>query len=637
MVTENVTLKINAQDKTGVAMQSMRGKFKTFSHSAEDLLKHLGSAGTLAMTGQIAPAAVEAGAAVDTAFDANPLGIIIAAASALVGFFSLAVGSANEYQKAVVGLRAGLATLGPVTRGAMRQQEEFADHIQNVTTLSRESVMGVESMGASIGHFSGTQLTQATRAAIGFATEYKINATEAMKLFSQVAQGGAISLSKYGIVLKKGATAQEKLNALMKIGNKGFGLAKAQTDTLSGAWDQFKHTMEDFMSAVGKPVMFALIGLFKGLDVVVQGAVMSFTWTFNVIKKIVVSWWSVVKAEFMEVKEFLSNLMPGWLKGFAGTAVKAFKWVGHIAGSVFGWIAKKTEDAGKAVAKFGGIGVHKSDDDAGPISPSSIGPTPLTAAQIKADKARAKSIDHIVAALKKQGAAYGKSKEQMTVWNLEQLKATKATIANVEAIEKRNAALKRTADADKAAATTVKNLEESIHTFGMNAEQKKLFDLKAMGVSPAELAKISSMDKQLEALQAHAKAVKAAAHAAAEAAKKKAEAAAKAHREALKHAEAEHKAKLKAIADQKKARDKAMTKAAKGQKQNGPISMVESHSLTGVAAVARQNAQNPQLDAARKSNVLLANVHQTIAKVVTLLTEPAVRAGLGLGGQGGLA
>ncbi|MGC9261022.1 MAG: hypothetical protein ACP5I8_13235, partial [Phycisphaerae bacterium] len=185
MVTENVTLKINAKNNTGNAMQSVSGRFKNFSKVAADQFKHLGAAGAFAMKGEIAPAAVEAGAAVDTAFAFNPLTAIIAAGAALVVFLKEAVGAANEYQKAVVNLRAALGTMGPVQKGAVKGLEAFAEHIQNVTALSRENVMGVEAMGASIGHFTGAGLETATRAAIGFATAYKINATEAMKLFSE--------------------------------------------------------------------------------------------------------------------------------------------------------------------------------------------------------------------------------------------------------------------------------------------------------------------------------------------------------------------------------------------------------------------------------------------------------------------
>lgn len=79
---------------------------------------------------------------------------------------------------------------------------------------------------------------------------------KAGELVGKVAGGNTGILSRYGIVLKKGATAQEALAALQK---KFRGQAKAYGDSVAGAGDRVKVAMENIAETVGEMV-FPLAG-----------------------------------------------------------------------------------------------------------------------------------------------------------------------------------------------------------------------------------------------------------------------------------------------------------------------------------------------------------------------------------------
>ena len=374
MTTNLIDIEVRARDHASGAVKTIRGNFKNFAKHAKESLKSIGPTGQVAMA-EVSASAEAAGAAVDSAFAANPIGAIIAAATALAGFFSAAVDDAAEYQKATVNLRAALSTLGPVHESAVKSLQDYADQLQSVTTLSREDVMGVEAMGASLGHFTGGGLKTATTAAIGFAAAYKVNASQAMKLFSEVAGGGAISLSRYGIVLPKTATAQEKLNALMRIGTKDFALAKAKTDTLGGSWTQLKHTLGDFMATAGRPVMLGLMELFKGASAALTAMGAVFHWSINVMRRELEFFWSMAKKGFAALGHIFATLMPGWIKHWVGAIEK----VTGALSTFFGWIGRKSGQAFNAIAAVGADKpTGSAGNDSAPTMPKAFG-APLAA------------------------------------------------------------------------------------------------------------------------------------------------------------------------------------------------------------------------------------------------------------------
>jgi hypothetical protein len=118
-------------------------------------------------------------------------------------------------------------------------------------------------------------LTQITGSAskglnlLGLATDLarakSMDLGRAALLVGKVAAGNTSALARYGIVLKKGATTQERLAAMQK---RFAGQAKAYGDTSAGAQDKFKNALLALQTTVGTallPAINSLMGALTGL------------------------------------------------------------------------------------------------------------------------------------------------------------------------------------------------------------------------------------------------------------------------------------------------------------------------------------------------------------------------------------
>ncbi|MGC9260920.1 MAG: hypothetical protein ACP5I8_12725 [Phycisphaerae bacterium] len=196
-----------------------------------------------------------------------------------------------------------------------------------------------------------------------------------------------------------------------------------------------------------------------------------------------------------------------------GDAANDIKQIGYVASQTANMVAnssaKLAKEANKPWASTAALkwlnAVQAAANAAAKVKikpgpPASTGGS-AAAANIK----RLGSIDKLIAGLKQEAATVGMTKDQTVLYKLSQLGATAADKAAATALELKIAALKRSQKVMHAVRATMKAMAEKIATFGMNATQKKIFDLKAMGATPADLAKIAAMGKQLSALEAHKK------------------------------------------------------------------------------------------------------------------------------------
>lgn len=88
--------------------------------------------------------------------------------------------------------------------------------------------------------------------AADFARAKGMDVAKAGELIGKVAGGNTGILSRYGIQLEKGATAQEALATLQK---KFAGQAKAYGETAGGAQDRFRVAVENLQEAFGKKLL----------------------------------------------------------------------------------------------------------------------------------------------------------------------------------------------------------------------------------------------------------------------------------------------------------------------------------------------------------------------------------------------
>lgn len=133
------------------------------------------------------------------------------------------------------------------------------------------------------------------------------------------------------------------------------------------------------------------------------------------------------------------------------------------------------------------------------------------------------AVEEVTGALKKQMATYGLTADQIAIWELKAKGATAAQIIEVKKLQKEYAALQAVqAEKDKAAAdekstkdtddatakatkTAVDNVTESLKkqtaTFGMNADEIVVWELKQKGATDQQIASVQKLQAEYRELQ----------------------------------------------------------------------------------------------------------------------------------------
>lgn len=244
---DKIDIQIGAKDTAKGPIEAVRNSLHKLTHSFSSAIK--GSAGMI-KTG------------VGLALGFGALKVAIGAAKAA---FDDSIGGAMAYQSAVENLHASLASAGNGTAAATKQATDFANAVEAGTTYTRDQIIAAQSLGATIGGFTGPALNTATKAAIGLAQKLHVDLPTAMKLVARAAHGQNTQFSRYGITIDKTKTAQQQFNQVIQAGLGSFSLATAQTKTLAGSWSNFKNQMESSLQDAMKPVIGVLTSISEKL------------------------------------------------------------------------------------------------------------------------------------------------------------------------------------------------------------------------------------------------------------------------------------------------------------------------------------------------------------------------------------
>lgn len=185
---------------------------------------------------------------------------------AITGFAGLSVKAAAEQQAAIESLGQAMRNTGTFTQQALDSQVAFAQGLQRVTTFSDEAIERTQTLLVQFGKLSGTQLQQATRATIGFASALGIDLESAARRVSLAIGGSTAGLGRYGVQITKGASDQQRFNQIVDVGNKLFGAAEAQTRTFGGQLKQLGNNFNDLQEEIGKVLLPKLTELVKHLN-----------------------------------------------------------------------------------------------------------------------------------------------------------------------------------------------------------------------------------------------------------------------------------------------------------------------------------------------------------------------------------
>lgn len=206
---------------------------------------------------QTGEAAKEAGEKGNSGFSGMASGIgkavaAFAAAKGVLDFFASSITAANENARAVNTLAAAYQAVGYNAEGAMKQAQQFATKMQNLTGIADEAFLNAQRLLANYG-VVGTKAQQAIQAAYALSIGKSMDFAAAMDLVSKAAVGQTQTLSRYGIQIDQTTKEGEKFDAVLAQINERFGATAqaAMGDTISRT-NALKESWGDFKEQVGK-------------------------------------------------------------------------------------------------------------------------------------------------------------------------------------------------------------------------------------------------------------------------------------------------------------------------------------------------------------------------------------------------
>lgn len=158
--------------------------------------------------------------------------------------------------------------LNNLTASVGAQSKELAAYAEQLSQISRYTagdLMAEMSAAKNMGVVTG-QLDEVTTAAIGLAAAYRMDLSEAIRLVALASQGETGQLKRRGIILDDTMTAQEKYNAVLRIGYEHLDLERAKLDTAAGAYTQMQKSVDGAKKALGESFLPAMSTAFKTLS-----------------------------------------------------------------------------------------------------------------------------------------------------------------------------------------------------------------------------------------------------------------------------------------------------------------------------------------------------------------------------------
>jgi len=283
-----------------------------------------------------------------------------AAAVAFAGLTAIgvkAVAAYKEQELSVNKLNQSLIQQGVYTKELSKEYQNMASDLQKTTTFGDEAIISAQAQLQSyLGQEKITkELTQAT---LDFAAAMKVDLKTASRLVGQSIGSQTNALTRYGIQIDTSATKSEKLAAITKGLSGQFGGQAAAAAQGLGSLEQFSNAFGDLFEVIGK-ALAPVIGFFtkqltslavnlqendgfiRGLNSAVAFLARGFV-GLKLTSQIV---FSILKAGFMEIATFVSNIASGEFKA-------ALTEIGDATGKAFDEIGQAVEDRAKEMAEL---------------------------------------------------------------------------------------------------------------------------------------------------------------------------------------------------------------------------------------------------------------------------------------------
>jgi hypothetical protein len=178
--------------------------------------------------------------------------------AAVVKFGVMSAKAYGETKRSGDALTASLKAVGITSNAAMKDFEDFAIKLRDVSGVSKEAVFECLRLAANFGIY-GEKAKETTRAAHALSLGLGMDLNSAMLLLVKASEGNVAALSRYGIQINKTGNVGKDFEKVLKVVEERFGeLAGADSDNLITKTKALKEEWKEFAGLVGKTITPAL-------------------------------------------------------------------------------------------------------------------------------------------------------------------------------------------------------------------------------------------------------------------------------------------------------------------------------------------------------------------------------------------
>lgn len=173
----------------------------------------------------------------------------------LVRWMGDAVDKAATQQMAESEVAAALESTGREVLANTEHFKKYASELQGATIFGDEQVLSAQALMIQLTKLDQQGLDAATKGAIGLASVYKTDLQAATTLVGKALAGNYGALSRYGIMVERTATDEQKRASILIQLQTMYKRAEAETDTYRGAVKQLSNVYGDLKEQVGDAVV----------------------------------------------------------------------------------------------------------------------------------------------------------------------------------------------------------------------------------------------------------------------------------------------------------------------------------------------------------------------------------------------
>jgi len=166
-----------------------------------------------------------------------------------------AIDKAAIQQTAEAEMRAALESTGREVEANAEHFKLYASELQSATKFGDEQILSAQALMIQLTKLDREGLDAATKGAIGLASVYKTDLQAATTLVGKALAGNYGALSRYGIMVERTATDEQKRASILEQLQVMYQRAKAETDTYQGAVKQLSNVYGDLKERIGDAVV----------------------------------------------------------------------------------------------------------------------------------------------------------------------------------------------------------------------------------------------------------------------------------------------------------------------------------------------------------------------------------------------